>query len=132
MKVLKIFLPFFLFVAISLSASLYGQESASERAARMVNKLNEQLSLKPEQKTKIEQILSAGITKIQQIRTERKNNPEIEKERGAIIQEIQNTNKQIEAELDAEQKKKFAIYKQELREELRRKWKERKRERGNK
>jgi Skp family chaperone for outer membrane proteins len=127
MKVIKFF---FLSLALELLNSLHGQEFANQRAAQIVNRLDEKLSLKPEQKIKIEQILSASIAKIQQIRTERKNNPEIEKERGVIMQEIQNANKQIEAELDAEQKKKFATYKQEVREDLRRRRQER--ERGNK
>lgn len=86
----------------------------------MLNNLENRLSLSPEQKRQIEQVLTAGVAKIQQIRTERRNNAENQKERGAIMQEIQGVNKQIESVLDAEQKKKFIIYKQELREELRR------------
>jgi Skp family chaperone for outer membrane proteins len=130
MKAIKIFFPFLVFFAFGLFTSLYGQESASQRAVEMANKLNEQLGLRPEQKAKIEQILSASVAKIQQIRTERKNNPEIEKERGVIMQEIQNASKQIEAELDAEQKNKFTGYKKEFREELRRRRQERRRQSG--
>ncbi|MCS6904369.1 MAG: hypothetical protein RML72_00095 [Bacteroidia bacterium] len=121
----KLLLVYIFIFALRLNALT--QVSIEERATQIAQQLQKQLDLKIEQKTLIEQILASSLKTIQQIREERKNNPQ-QKERGVIMQEIQNANKQIEALLDKEQRKKFASYKQEIREHLRQKWQEKRKE----